>query len=356
MAAPSVRAVVFVAALATVGALNSQGPFTIHLKHGSTNTKEKAFETDMQLLEVTSIRSHYPSDMAVDPSDAKPSAAECPGERAHRGRYEETGKAEGGFFKNDPCPCSLKLLKPESMKSLPDQCHPESSLQNSLLEAASRVQMSGGAMALRMYRYIAATIKGKGPANLLVFSVGNDSPLWKEANQGGRTLFKEKSKAWRDIVLQKQPDLDIDIEDYFTMPEGRGRDALLREVVSDPRVAADRLTMKSLPDTDDWHTIIVDGPLKVEGRMQPLYMASLLACKTLRRSAEKPVDVFVHDADRRTERTWSDALLGVQNKTGFRVVLWPEANGHFPKDGGSAPLRHYRFDSPEQIPLCSLYK
>jgi len=337
MAAPSVRAIVFVAALATVGALNFE-----------------ACETDMQLLEVTSIRSHDPAH-AVDPSDAKPSAAECPGERAYRGTFEKTGQYQGGFFKNDPCPCSLKLLKPESMKSLPNQCHPESSLQNSLLEAASRVQMSGGAMALRMYHYIAATIKGKGPANLLVFSVGNDSPLWQTANQGGRTLFKEQSKEWRDLVLQKQPDLDIDIEEYVGggYPE---RDALLREVVSDPRVAADRLGMKSLPDTDDWQTIIVDGPLNAVGRHQPIYMASLLACKTLRRSAEKPVDVFVHDVDRRTEVSWSDALLGVQNKTGFRVVLWPEANGHFPGDGGSAPLRHYRFDSPEQIPLCSLYK
>jgi len=283
------------------------------------------------------------------------SAAECPGDPAYRGTWAESKIEGGGFFgKYDPCPCSIKLLKPQSEKTLPDLCHPELLVQNQTLAMATGAQEAGGAMAIRMYHYIAAVIEPKAPANLLVFSVGNDSPLWKSANHGGKTLFKEQSAEWRELVLKKEPTLDIDIASY----QGRGdeaRDAMLAQVVSDPSKGPDLLGMPSIPDTDDWHTIIVDGPSGSIGRMQPIYMASLLACKTLRRSTKVPVDVFVHDLDRKTEVTWSDGLLGVQKDHGFRMILWPQSQGHFPGDGGSAPLRHYRYDSPDQIPLCSKY-
>ncbi len=72
-----------------------------------------------------------------------------------------------------------------------------------------------------------AAIRSRGPnCNMLVFGLGNDSPLMANLNHDGYTLFLENIPDWIDKVRSKHPDLNIDHMDYPTtrrrFPEGPG--------------------------------------------------------------------------------------------------------------------------------------
>jgi hypothetical protein len=286
-------------------------------------------------------------DVAMQASARRFMARQCPS----LARYE--GTTSGPSY-NDPetwdvCPCTIKGLKSKAAASLPDICDPAQPLLDSTRLLVSSVVTNGGAMATEMYNYIANVIEKKAPVDTLVFSSGYDSTLWAAANKGGNTIFLEHDQKWIDVVTEKYGKLDIRLAGYRSLPSDRNE--LLLSVKNDFANADDKLAMNMLQPCKNFGTILVDGPLGTMGRMQPIYMASKCACASLKANIPL-VDVFVHDVDRETERTWSDELLGRQSGHGFQMILWPQKDGHFPGDGGAAPLRHYRFDSVNQIPHC----
>lgn len=277
-------------------------------------------------------------------------ARQCPSWQSYPGNPEKAGERFNQPEDWDHCPCSIKGLSNEAESTLPDICDPALPLLNSTRDLTESTVMHGGAMAHEMYNYIANVVESKAPRPFLVFSSGNDSPLWAHANQGGETIFLEDSQAWIDTVKQKYGNLDIRLTEYNNLGD---RNALLRLVDSNFASATAKLDMPMIKPCDHFQTILVDGPSGVfTGRMQPIFMANRCVCSALLSKTVTFVDVFVHDADRQTERTWADQLLGRQEHHGYRMIMWPLKDEHFPNDGGQGPLRHYRFDSTEQVPYC----
>jgi hypothetical protein len=156
------------------------------------------------------------------------------------------------------------------------------------------------------------------PTSLLVFGVGNDSPLWMELNPGGRTAFLEDDPTWFAQVTAAHPALEGHLVQYGT------RRTQWRALLHSP----DQLRM-ALPAPileHRWDVVLVDGPAGhrdfTVGRMKSLYMAAQLV---------KPGgSVFVHDAEREVETAYAQQYLA-----GFSLVH---------EVRGRAVLRHYRDD------------
>lgn len=179
------------------------------------------------------------------------------------------------------------------------------------------VRSNPGQATLEEYELFLNTIRTCAPCNLLVFGVGRDSPLWIEANEGGRTDFLEHEPEWVRETRRRIPGIRIHQVGYRTR-RTQWKKLLHRR---------DLLFMEDLPNrvlSRRWDVIFVDSPQghrrKQPGRMKSIYTASVLA----RRSGD--AHVLVHDCDRRVERAYADAYLG-----GDHLVRQV------------ATLRHYRF-------------
>lgn len=144
---------------------------------------------------------------------------------------------------------------------------------------------------------IIAAIRAKPNCRLLVFGVGNDSPLWAWINRDGRTVFLEDSVEWTAIVKGRNPDLKILNVQYTTRADE------WRELFDRP----DRLSMELPAEVreNDWDVVIVDAPVgwydSSPGRMQSIFMAKRLAVAG--------GDIFVHDNDREIEQKYCDHFL-----------------------------------------------
>ena len=158
------------------------------------------------------------------------------------------------------------------------------------------------------YLHISETVSTRSPCNLLVFGVGNDSELWLAANRGGRTLFLEDSAEWIAVVRGRgyAPAPDIRRCRYTSRP--------LQWLA----LARRKWLLRGMPaglDAVRWDVILVDAPRGYRiwhpGRLQAIAWAAHLAgVRSASPPADHPVDVFVHDYNRRTERYASLALLG----------------------------------------------
>lgn len=135
--------------------------------------------------------------------------------------------------------------------------------------------------------------------NMLIFGLGNDSPFWCEINSKGRTVFLEDFQPWYDKITGKFPE----IEAYpVAFPCNITQ---WQEVLEQPeRLEVD--LPKEVSQTS-WDVILVDGPRghqyseKIPGRMSSIYISSRLV--------GKGGYIFVHDAERRVEKTYAAKYL-----------------------------------------------
>ncbi len=142
-------------------------------------------------------------------------------------------------------------------------------------ELISKFKEEGkGLMSFDQYIYSAFTTRILAPCNFLVFGLGEDSPLWAELNEGGRTVFLEDDAEW--ITQFDDQGLEIHNVQFQTKAEDH------ENIGFDPEVL-----QMDLPDTirdTQWDLIFVDGPLghnpprpfKGPGRMQSIFTAHQL--------------------------------------------------------------------------------
>jgi len=139
--------------------------------------------------------------------------------------------------------------------------------------------------------------------NMLVFGLGYDSPFWSRVNGRGRTVFLEDSEPWYERICSIHPELEAH---KVTYP---GNITQWEDLLDKP----ERLAM-DLPEEvsgTDWDVILVDGPQgntispEIPGRMSSIYEASRLIGKN--------GWVFVHDAERVVETSYSRHYLGSEN-------------------------------------------
>jgi hypothetical protein len=156
---------------------------------------------------------------------------------------------------------------------------------------------------------IARGIREFQQCNLLIFGMGNDTPLWLEINANGRTAFLENSREWFQKIMELCPDAESYLVTYNTK-------------ITEWEVLLDEhsLLAVDLPPQitgTKWDVIVVDGPsgdyqtykkqygVEPPGRMSSIYMSSYLI---------KPNGyVFVHDCHRIIERVYSDRYLFDKN-------------------------------------------
>jgi hypothetical protein len=161
---------------------------------------------------------------------------------------------------------------------------------------------------------VAGAIANRSPnCALLVFGLGNDSPLWHHLNAGGRTLFVENSPEWIEKVLEKHPYLDV-MEHSYT---GSSVRRSLRSPVKAIRAAG---TPPEEIRNTEWDVIVIDAPggnrLHRPGRAWPIAWAAQIA--------KASTHVFVDDYNRQLEKIFSEFLLlsGRPN----HVTLAPEGS------------------------------
>eukprot|EP00747_Dinoflagellata_sp_TGD_P071296 gnl/TRDRNA2_/TRDRNA2_156974_c0_seq1.p1 gnl/TRDRNA2_/TRDRNA2_156974_c0~~gnl/TRDRNA2_/TRDRNA2_156974_c0_seq1.p1 ORF type:complete len:392 (+),score=35.99 gnl/TRDRNA2_/TRDRNA2_156974_c0_seq1:130-1305(+) len=157
-----------------------------------------------------------------------------------------------------------------------------------------------------------------GQTNMLVFSVGYDSPLWMSMNAHGSTQFIEDDAQWVDMQPDPVKQATSIIKYETSMPEA---DTILCNY---KRLGAlvPQLPPKVLNTC--WDLIVVDGPLGVgyneerkswdHGRMASIYAASQLA--------GDHTAIFVDDCDRRVESLYT--LWHMSAKRDLHIL----PNGH----------------------------
>mmetsp|Transcript_118589 Transcript_118589/g.342926 ORF Transcript_118589/g.342926 Transcript_118589/m.342926 type:complete len:357 (-) Transcript_118589:200-1270(-) len=146
-------------------------------------------------------------------------------------------------------------------------------------------------------------------ANLLVFSLGHDSPMWLALNHAGLTRFVETSKEW---VAMQQPN----IQAVTLLAEYGHHYGEAYGIRCDP----DRLGhfLRTMPPTlrrTCWDVILVDAPNGwAPGRMGAIYTAAQLA--------GPHTVVFVEDCERMVEGNY--ALWHLRKGRELRAI----SNGH----------------------------
>ncbi|KAF4390477.1 hypothetical protein CsatB_022551 [Cannabis sativa] len=165
-------------------------------------------------------------------------------------------------------------------------------------------------------------LQSRGPSNFLVFGLGHDSLMWASLNPRGNTLFLEEDPKWVQTVLQKAPQLRAHYVKYRT--QLREADDLLATYKSEPRCwpakAAPlkgnercRLALENLPAEvyeREWDLIMVDAPRgyfpEAPGRMAAIFSAAVMARN---RKGSGVTHVFLHDVDRKVEKTFAEEFL-----------------------------------------------
>ena len=130
---------------------------------------------------------------------------------------------------------------------------------------------------------IARSILELPQCNLLVFGVGNDTPLWIEINSKGRTVFLENSSEWLQKIMESCPAAESYLVTYNT------KLSEWEQLIDDnARLAID---LPPQITSTQWDVILVDGPsgdlasykkqygIEPPGRMSSIYMSSLLIRK-----------------------------------------------------------------------------
>ncbi|GJY00762.1 probable methyltransferase [Tanacetum coccineum] len=172
----------------------------------------------------------------------------------------------------------------------------------------------------------------KAPCNFLIFGLGYDSLMWAAFNPKGKTLFLEEDPLWVRSILKTAPNLNVGIVNYQTKLEDA--DKLMKSYRSEPECAKSyiqrntrcKLAITSLPDevyANEWDVIMIDAPRgyykEAPGRMGAIYSAAVMA-----RNRKKPgvTHVFLHDVDRKVEKTYAEEFLCRKNLKKAVRRLW----------------------------------
>jgi len=128
-----------------------------------------------------------------------------------------------------------------------------------------------GLMSRKQYMAVGQILDKLSPCNFLVFGLGEDALVWKEINNGGRTVFFEDDKEW--ISKFDNETLEIYPVEYNTKAKN-----YMKIGFDSKRLEMD--LPKEIADIK-WDIVFVDGPLghnpprpfKGPGRMQSIYTA-----------------------------------------------------------------------------------
>lgn len=168
---------------------------------------------------------------------------------------------------------------------------------------------------------IGGAIRSRSPGcRMLIFGVGNDTPLWLALNPDGETHFLESDESWIAAVREKIPDISVGrFPDHGTTVQG-----------SAEMDASDLSRFPPPPhlSNSEWDVILVDGPLGYSatdpGRAISIYWASKLASDR--------THVFVDDYERNIEMKFTDLLLKARDtasaiipssdKASYRKMFW----------------------------------
>ncbi|CAK7328318.1 unnamed protein product [Dovyalis caffra] len=164
-------------------------------------------------------------------------------------------------------------------------------------------------------------LRSLGPCNFLVFGLGHDSLMWTSLNPHGNTLFLEEDPKWVHSVLQRSPNLRAHVVKYPTRLSQA--DKLLSTYKQEQdcmppnvRLKGNRnckLALSELPDevyNKEWDIIMIDAPrgyfAEAPGRMGAIYTAAVMS-----RARSRPgvTHVFLHDVDRKVEKTYAMEFL-----------------------------------------------
>lgn len=179
----------------------------------------------------------------------------------------------------------------------------------SLLNATLREKYNPEAqMSAIQIEAVAAAIRSRGPkCNVLVFGLGNDSPLWAELNKDGYTLFLENIPQWISKMKGLHPQLNVEQMNYPTTVGASLKDP--RSIIQNAKVPDILLGHK-------WDVILVDGPMgytkELPGRALPIIWAAQLSTDS--------THVFIDDYERDLEQSYGDFLFGGR-KANRSVVL-----------------------------------
>ncbi|XP_010249031.1 PREDICTED: probable methyltransferase At1g27930 [Nelumbo nucifera] len=164
-------------------------------------------------------------------------------------------------------------------------------------------------------------LKTASPCNFLVFGLGHDSLMWSAFNPTGTTLFLEEDPKWVHTVLKDAPYLQAHTVQYRTQLSQA--DELLRTYRSEPSCLPanaflrgnDRckLALTGLPDevyNKEWDLIMIDAPrgyfAEAPGRMAAIFSVAVMARARVRPGV---THVFLHDIDRKVEKTFAEEFL-----------------------------------------------
>lgn len=159
------------------------------------------------------------------------------------------------------------------------------------------------------------------PCNFLVFGLGHDSLMWASFNPRGTTIFLEEDPKWVETVIKDAPDLHAHTVNYRTQLQQA--DELLSTYRSEPYCSPKkaylrgneqcRLALHNLPDevyTTEWDLIMIDAPrgyfAEAPGRMGAIFSAAVMARD---RKGSGLTHVFLHDVDRKVEKTYAEEFL-----------------------------------------------
>ncbi|KAG7655693.1 IRX15/IRX15L/IGXM [Arabidopsis suecica] len=197
-------------------------------------------------------------------------------------------------------------------------------------------------------------LKKLAPANFLVFGLGRDSLMWASLNPRGKTLFLEEDLEWFQKVTKDSPFLRAHHVRYRTQLQQA--DSLLRSYKTEPNCFPAKsylrgnekckLALTGLPDEfydTEWDLLMVDAPkgyfAEAPGRMAAIFSAAVMA-----RNRKKPgvTHVFLHDVNRRVEKTFAEEFLCRKYRVNAAGRLWhfaiPPAAANATIDSGD-----YRF-------------
>ncbi|CAN7049882.1 unnamed protein product [Brassica rapa subsp. trilocularis] len=197
-------------------------------------------------------------------------------------------------------------------------------------------------------------LKELAPANFLVFGLGLDSLMWASLNPRGKTIFLEEDLEWFQKVTKDAPFLHAHHVRYRTQLQEA--DKLLRSYKTEPSCFPAKaylrgnerckLALTGLPDEfydTEWDLIMLDAPkgyfAEAPGRMAAIFSAAVMA-----RNRKKPgvTHVFLHDVDRRVEKTFAEEFLCAKYRVHAAGRLWhfaiPPVAANATIDGGD-----YRF-------------
>jgi len=156
---------------------------------------------------------------------------------------------------------------------------------------------------------IGCAVLACGPGcRLLVFGLGNDTPLWLGLNKDGHTQFLESNENWIEKSILLYPGLNVAIMPTFGFT-----------VASSANVTEGELSACEIPSFlrgSTWDVIVVDGPpghsQTDPGRAVAIYWAANLATPS--------TDVFVDDYNRPLEKRFADEFLA-SRRLGASVVI-----------------------------------